>query len=153
MNPVTDPRVPPWAWRLGVAGLIPFVVLAGAAWLPDALRRDAFSFMLVAYGATIASFLGAIHWGLAMRDALDAPAETSAGVYVWGITPALVAWVALLLPAFAALLTLAVLIWVCYGVDKRLYPRRQAAHWLRMRLWLTTVASASCLVGAAAWWR
>ena len=42
----------------------------------------------------IASFLGAIHWGLAMRG----PASPRAQIFpfVWGVVPSLLAWLALL---------------------------------------------------------
>ncbi|KAG0630444.1 hypothetical protein M758_1G178300 [Ceratodon purpureus] len=63
--------VPFPALVLGVAGLIPFVALAP----PFAQMIPLPDFMAVghanaqaAYGASIVSFLGAIHWGLAMAD-------------------------------------------------------------------------------------
>jgi hypothetical protein len=48
-------------------------------------HQAAISHALASYGATIASFLGAIHWGLAMRDRSDA----GAGPYLWGAAPSL----------------------------------------------------------------
>lgn len=57
----------PWAARLGYAGAEPFVALAAAAWwMPDAGRAPVAQ-ALLAYGAAIASFMGAIHWGLTVR--------------------------------------------------------------------------------------
>jgi Protein of unknown function (DUF3429) len=129
----------PLAQALGYAGLLPFVAgallagqgLAGAAWL-------------LTYAASIVSFLGGIHWGLALRE----PQPRSASL-LWGVTPSLLAWVALLLPAGAGLLVSAGALVTCYAVDRRLYAREQLSGWLGLRLRLTVVASLSCVAGAA----
>jgi hypothetical protein len=139
----------PWARRLGFGGLIPFVTLAAALWVasPDdwPLARSA----LLGYGATIASFLGAIHWGLVMRDEPVQPVQP----LLWGVVPSLLGWVALLLDQAAGLLLIAALLGACFAVDRVLYPRHQLQAWLPMRWRLTLVASISCLAGAAALWR
>jgi drug/metabolite transporter (DMT)-like permease len=129
---------------LGYGGLLPFAVLAVAVCWPGGDGRDFYAFVLLAYGATIASFLGAIHWGLAMRSV-----EAQRLAFSWGVAPSLLAWAALLQPTPRGLLLLAVLLLLCYAVDRRLYPRHQLQGWLPMRLRLTLVACASC--GAAAW--
>ena len=129
---------------LGYGGLLPFGLLALAVCWPAGEGRDFYGFALLAYGATIASFLGAIHWGLAMRS--GAPERMA---YLWSVAPSLVAWTALLQPTPWGLMLLAGLLLLCYGVDRRLYPRHQLQSWLPMRMRLTLVACASCL--AAAW--
>jgi hypothetical protein len=142
------PKPPVWARRLGYAGLLPFVCLSLATWyFQDALRLQ-LAHALLTYAATIASFLGAIHWGLAMRGA-EAPDQTTS-LLLWGVTPCLLAWVALLVPLGVGLWGLAVLLWVCYGVDLRVYPRLGVPEWLAMRAVLTKVASACCVIGALA---
>jgi len=136
---------PAWATWLGAGGLIPFVVLALALWWPASGQQGAISHALAGYCATIASFLGAIHWGLAMRDRSGA----GAGPYLWGVTPSLLAWLALLLPPAGGLLGLAVLLGVCLLVDQRRYPHYQLQAWLPLRRRLTLVTSLACLAGAA----
>lgn len=133
-----------WARRLGYAGLIPFVALALALWTVAPTQRGFISLALLAYGATITSFLGAIHWGLLMRDAAEPPAA----LLVWGVLPSLVAWIALLLAPGMGLLLMAALLWTCFAVDRALYPRYQLQAWLPLRLALTLLASACCLLGA-----
>ena len=54
--------------RLGYAGLIPFVLLALFMWIVSAEAHPFVAIALSAYGATIASFLGGIHWGMAIDD-------------------------------------------------------------------------------------
>ena len=135
-----------WARRLGFAGLIPFVGLAVALWLAPPGGWSLAGVALVGYGATIASFLGAIHWGLVMRDG---PAQSVISL-LWGVVPSLLGWMALLLGGAPGLLLIAALLWTCFAVDRVLYPRYQLHAWLPMRLRLTLVASTSCLAGAAA---
>jgi len=142
--PVTT-APPAWASWLGAGGLIPFAVLALALWWPGLGQQAFSSHALASYGATIASFLGAIHWGLAMRDQSGA----GAGPYLWGVTPSLLAWLALLLPPAGGLLGLSVLLGACLLVDERSYPRHQLQAWLLLRRRLTLVASLACLAGAA----
>ncbi len=134
------------ASQMGFAGLIPFVGLAAALWLSSPDNRPWLSMALLGYGATIASFLGAIHWGLVMREAPSRKATS----LVWGVLPSLVAWLALLLGPATGLLLIAALLLACYAVDRALYPRYQLQAWLPMRLQLTLVASAITILGAAA---
>jgi len=142
----TGTPLPRWAARLGYAGLIPFVALAAAAWLAPVAHRAQAAFALLAYGATIASFLGAIHWGLAMRG----PLTPQPGPFVWGVFPSLVAWVALLLPLSQGLVTMALLLGICLAVDRRSYPAYSLGDWLGMRLHLTVVAALCMLAGSMA---
>ena len=136
----------PWAARLGAAGLLPFVALAGAAWWAPAAYRAPAAFALLAYGATIASFLGAIHWGLAMRG----PLAPRPGPLVWGVFPSLVAWLALLLPVSQGLFTIALLLVICLVVDRGSYPVYGLSDWLPMRWRLTGVAVLSLIAGSGA---
>lgn len=138
----TAPSV--WAQRLGYGGLVPFVALALALWLVPPAYHAVLASALAAYGATILSFVGALHWGLAMRS----PSTQSANTLVWGVIPSLMAWVALLLPTAAGLLLIAAMLWVCFVVDKKTYPQLGLRAWLPMRLLLTSVASLCCVAGA-----
>jgi Protein of unknown function (DUF3429) len=55
-----------WARGLGIGGLIPFVGLTAALWWARPGEWPLASVALLGYGATIVSFLGAVHWGLVM---------------------------------------------------------------------------------------
>jgi hypothetical protein len=136
----------PWARGLGFAGLIPFVGLAVALWVAAPGDRPWASAALLGYGATIASFLGAIHWGLVMRDGAGQPALS----LLWGVVPSLLGWVAWLLGYATGLVLMAALLWVCFAVDRARYPRYRLQAWLPMRLQLTVVASLGCLAAAVA---
>jgi hypothetical protein len=147
------PPPTPAAQRLGGAGLLPFVAGALLVWLVDAEAHPYVTLGLSAYAALIISFLGGIHWGLAMRMPLTAPGVAAApvptAVLVWGVIPSLVAWPAVMMPPASALVIHALMLLACYAVDRRLYPRLGAAAWLNLRFRLSAVASLSCFIGAA----
>jgi len=146
MHTIPTSSPPPWARVLGVAGLVPFVVGAAAQWaLHDPVASAHAGFALAAYAATIAAFLGGVHWGPALRAGGRAPVPL-----IWGVVPQLAGWLALLMPARASLLTCAAVLVACYVADRRLYPEEGLAAWLPMRLQLTVVAAASCVLGAVA---
>lgn len=135
------------ASRLGYAGLLPFVGGAVLAWLlarPDYLDEHAFVMQgLSAYAATVIAFLGALHWGLVMR-------QPEPGALRWGVLPALFAWVGLLMPAYAGLVVHGLLLIACYAVDRHQYPRLGVAGWLTLRFRCTVLASLCCFLAAAA---
>jgi hypothetical protein len=133
-----------WAQALGYGGLLPFAGLALAAWLSDSADRARSLSALLAYGASILGFLGAVHWGLVMRDT----SGRSTGSLVWGVMPALVAWIALLIGSTSGLWLVAAGLWACFAVDRVAYPRFNVRGWLPMRLVLTVVASLCCVAGA-----
>jgi hypothetical protein len=131
---------------MGYAGLVPFVIPAIALSVGDPAQRAFFALALLGYGATIVSFLGAIHWGLVMRDA----SAQSPVLLAWGVIPSLLAWIALMSSPAVGLFLLCAVLWACFGVDRLVYPRFQVQGWLPMRLTLTVIASASCLTGGYA---
>ena len=131
-------------WLLGYSGLVPFIGLSAASWLLDGQQQAQVLFALLAYGATILSFLGAIHWGLALRE----PLAPSAGLLVWGVAPSLLAWVALMIGSAGGLWLIAAGLWICFAVDRRVYPRFGLGDWLGLRLALTTLASLASLLAA-----
>lgn len=142
-----NPQGPSFTARcLGIGGLIPFVGLAATLWLVPSASQPLWATALLGYGATICSFLGAIHWGLTMRD-WPAPRAFS---LIWGVIPSLLSWVALLLGFAPGLLLIVVTLCACFAVDRMAYPRAQLQAWLPMRFQLTLVAGLSCLAGAAA---
>ncbi len=143
---LTSSAPSPLATRLGYAGLIPFVLLAALLWIVQADLRPWLAIALTSYAALIATFLGGIHWGIAAQR----PHHEQTFHYIWGISPSLIAWIALIMPAYAGLPLLAALLIVCYLVDHRSYVTAGWSAWLPMRLKLTAVSGLSCLIGAGA---
>ncbi|MDE2606130.1 MAG: DUF3429 domain-containing protein [Burkholderiales bacterium] len=140
------PRLVGW---LGYGGLLPFVGLAVARLMglgPAGTAGNA----LIAYGAVILSFVGALHWAFAMTlPALSA--DLRQGRYAWSVLPSLVAWVALLLPAVAGALLLAATFLLHLWQDHRLAKAADAAlpAWYLPLRWRLTAVAVACLASVA----
>ncbi len=132
--------------RLGFAGSIPFVVLAILLWLIDEELHPFVSIALVAYGAVIASFLGGIHWGIAFLK----NTEHQRFHLMWGVTLSLLAWLAVLMPAFSGLPFIGFLLIAAYLVDRKAYHQAGIKDYLTLRFRLTLVSSIACFIAAGA---
>jgi hypothetical protein len=134
---------PTTALLLGAGGLIPYIVLSSLSVFSVGTQQEYLIFILLAYSATIISFLGAIHWGLTLREALPDRLRL-----IWGVIPSLAAWISLILNAPTGLYIQIIVLWICLLVDIKTYPRHDLSKWLAMRLTLTLVASISLVITA-----
>jgi glutaredoxin len=92
-HPRLSAGVPGAATWLGYAGLLPFVAALAGVLLSGEPRAAYFAQQFLAYGAVILSFVGAVHWGLALAGGSQQVMRMAIS-----IMPALLAWAALLLP-------------------------------------------------------
>ncbi len=108
-----QPAIPDMPRWLGWGGVVPFI-LCGAAAQSDSNALVLYGLLGgTSYGAVILTFLGAVHWGLAMGD--DRPHSW----YIWSITPALLAWATLLVfDVDIRLMALIPLFTLAWGVDR-----------------------------------
>lgn len=121
---------------LGMAGLLPFVLLSVSVWSPH--WRELALAALQGYSAVILSFLGGVRWGRGLSA--DRPVE-----YAWAVLPSLWAWAALQAPPLVALLLLAagfVGQWWLDGPGDRL----PAPAWFRRLRGLLTAVVLGCHV-------
>lgn len=129
------------AW-LGYAGLIPFIACAVViASNPQPAWTSVATDTLRHYAAVIASFLGAVHWGVA-ADRHDPLPHARLR---WGIMPALIAWTLLALPPASAFFGYAFLFAAILFVDRRLLPVLDDAY-RRLRLQLTSIVVIALLL-------
>jgi hypothetical protein len=144
-----DSRTLRLAWLLGLAGLLPFAAAALAVHAAPSAWTGFAKGTLIAYGAVILSFLGAVHWGLALR----APAEEAAANeqrLVLGVVPALAGWIAMLVPETAALLLLAGGILATAGFEQAGAGRGLVpGGYMRLR-WALSLGAALCLLAPLA---
>jgi hypothetical protein len=141
---------------LGHAGLIPFFGLTLLIWLVNATALPYVALTLVAYAALVTAFLGGIHWGVVwVRQAglpgvPALPADVAQRHLVWGVVPSLLSWPGVLMPAYAALPWLGMVLLGCYLADRKLYPAAGLGPWLTLRFRLSTLAALSCFIAAGA---
>ena len=125
---------------LGYAGLLPFVLLLLiSAFSTGHFAQQAAESMLF-YAAMILTFLGAVHWGYVL--AADNCAAEKKRLY-WAVTPSLIGWVALMLPAQLAIVLLMLAFALCWWIDTKLYVEDGLAWYMNMRTHLTVVVVAS----------
>lgn len=128
------------AW-MGYLGLLPFIAGMMGMWI-GAAGAGAW---LVTYGAVILSFVGAIHWGTAA-----ARGEYAHLPYALSVVPALIGWVALLLPLGAGLVVMAIAFTAWRVAEHDLLDAHQPGWLQRLRTRLTAGATISLLLGALA---
>ena len=155
MHPFEAEKPPQLALLLGYAGLLPFVFGALGIWLIPLGWRTFVLDAVLDYAAVILAFMGAIHWGLAMRaGASEGRAQLQLGL---SVIPPLLGWVAiagglttsLVLPIFLFAfigLYLGDLHAVRAGLAPRWYPALRTPLTLVVCLSLL-VAWASVLIG------
>ena len=147
----TPPGVPIAAAVLGAFGAVPFVFFALSGFLMQSHFQPTMILALVAYGAVILSFLGGIHWGLAVAEfgaSLDAAPWRRLSL---SVIPSLIGWAALMMPGVFGLLTLALAFIGMLWVDLTASKTGEAPSWYpRLRWPLTLVVVASLILGAAA---
>jgi hypothetical protein len=140
-------RLPRGVVTLGYAGLVPFVAgVLGIALLEGEPRLFA-ARALVAYGAVILSFLGAVHWGLLLHaQTKETPSRLLAAA-----VPSLAAWGALLLSSSRGLALLAVAFGVFWLYEHRVAGERLLPPgYLELRRQLTVAVCALLTLGMLA---
>jgi Protein of unknown function (DUF3429) len=140
-------RVPPPAAWLGGFGLLPFI--AGAALVVSSDVTWAL-YALRFYAAAILSFMGGVHWGLAIANFGPGTGSGSSWTRLCGsVLPALIAWLGLLLAPVPGLLVTAAAFTILLLGDLFAVRMGMAPRWYpRLRLPLTSVVVV-CLITAA----
>ncbi|MEQ9107989.1 MAG: DUF3429 domain-containing protein [Limnobacter sp.] len=141
-----------WMDVLGYAGLIPFLGFATlTALCGDTDMATTLANYNLLYGLAIVSFLGAVHWGLAIALSSQTTPAYLAGVdqadfearsFIWGVSPSLLAWLAsAFAPTQLALWILTFILLLVWFVDRYfLKPMKAFDHYLKLRTRLTVGA-------------
>jgi hypothetical protein len=130
--------IPTPVLALGIAGVVPIVAAAIAMLVgPSWLKITAYIHVMN-YAALVLSFLGAVHWGLAL-----AAGRREWAWYVTGAAPVLMAWLALsLIQPIPMILVFVVAFTGVFMLDIRAARERLAPPWyprLRKPLTIATV--------------
>ena len=132
---------------LGYGGLIPFITLA----LLSSMDRGRGAFWhgcLVAYGAVILSFVGALHWGFAMVLEGISSRQRNA-LLAWSVVPSLIAFVALIVHPIVGDILLVIGFLMHVWQDRRLSASANLPAWyVPLRLRLSAVAIVCVAAGA-----
>ena len=143
----TATAIPAAALWLGGAGLIPFIAPVAALWLGSPAWREPAWAVLHGYAAIILSFLGAIHWGAALRESDTGRLWQAMG---WSVIPALLAWVTLMLPHPHGVALLLLGFAAQYLMDRRAVAVGWLPFWYGRLRRVLTAGVAACLALALA---
>jgi hypothetical protein len=111
---------------------------------------------LVAYAAVILSFLGAVHWGVVLAAPTTTP-QLARSFLMWGVVPALLGWLALLMMflglapwlVLSFLIADLLLVRMMDGALFRQHPTRTEGY-LELRTRLTAGATLALAIALAA---
>lgn len=118
------------AETIAYAGIVPFIgALAAMGLLPDLGQREIAQHIAIGWGATVLSFAGAVHWGLAMAGRLTWTPVRMAG----SILPAVIGAAAVVLNGQRALGLLVVGFGVFWLYEHRKVAGELPEDYLRLR--------------------
>jgi hypothetical protein len=149
MSRVTpDANLRLWAAVLGLGGLIPFVGHVALMLLTDWISVERLAHSQFIYGVTILTFIGALHWGVALAD--PAGVEDRLGLLMLvSVVPALYAWLVAWLPLQQGLWMIAAGLMGMLAFDFYAYRKRVDLDWfIRLRIVLTVVGVLSLVIAA-----
>ena len=107
---------------LGYAGLIPFILLSALVQFAESPWDFWAANSLLIYGASIASFVGALHWGPLLGPQSNIVTNNywrDKGAWIWGVVPSLCAWGALHLAFSTGYFVIAATLLVALLVDRQ----------------------------------
>ncbi len=144
--------MPPTAQWLGGLGVVPFVLLAAVSLVADGPVSAHSALALAAYGAVILSFLGGVHWGVAIAGfGPDIGVCRISRRLAYSVLPSLIGWGALFLARPLGLMVLAAAFAGMLAFDLRAGRSGELPAWYpKLRLPLTLAVVASLGVGALA---
>jgi hypothetical protein len=138
------PRIPVLVIQLGYAGLIPFMTLACVLWITPEIYAEKIHQALLSYAAIILSFMGAVHWGLA----IDNKDHSINGFQlVVSVIPALIAWFSsMTAPLWNYSILIFTFVLLCF-IDTYFVQKQSAPEWyLQLRIPLTVVVVISLII-------
>ncbi|WP_349570861.1 DUF3429 domain-containing protein [Azotobacter salinestris] len=148
--PLNHDSHPPYLSRLlGFVGLLPFVIGALALWFIPTNWKSVVLTALLNYAAVVLSFMGAIHWGLAMCAGADRGDRRALAQLGLSVIPPLVGWLAVSfrLSVAVAIPLLLLAFVLLYLADLQAIRLGLAPAWYRpLRKPLTIAATVSLLV-------
>lgn len=136
-----------------ILGAYPLLILTGMIATGFALPGLDNRFALMSYAAIMLTFMGAVHWGLAMKlpaagDETWLGSKRDWRAYTASMAPGLLGWLGLLFPTSAGAWAMVAAFGGLIAYDIRCMRMGEAPHWfIRMRLPLAITATAALIIG------
>ena len=130
---------------VGYLGLIPFIASSLFIWSPQ-YHQFALQSLSI-YAAVILTFIGSVHWGIAMQHIGKTNKQNSNMQFVFSIIPSLFAWIVILFFETYALIILALGFVTFWWFEKSNYQDVLPAWYSKLRMHLTMIATLSIMIG------
>lgn len=150
---IKNTELPKIALYLGYGGLIPFIALSLMSSLGISFPLNlniSIELFLAIYAAVIISFLGAIHWGVALSITDQLNNKDSNTLFLYSVIPSLLAWFSFIFDVKTCLFLLACIVIGCFIIDSVILFKKLntsvAKSFKKLRLHLTIIVSASLLL-------
>jgi hypothetical protein len=138
----TTPRL------LGYLGLLPFIVSSLLVWVTEYHHYAVQS--LTIYAAVIVTFIGGVHWGLAMQAFKTSSNHDDQYIrkqFIFSVIPSLVAWLAVVVAQPYALLILAICFVSFWYLEKTMFSEAVENWYTTLRNHLTLNATLFIVIG------
>jgi Protein of unknown function (DUF3429). len=130
-------------WILSLMGILPFAASLAAMLVLDGPAPLAAQGVMLVYGAIILTFLGGIHWGVAMR-------EGTAADLVGSVVPSFVAFAAIYTAGSTGILILAAGFLAVLSTDWRYHTAGMTEDWFWLLRRVVSLSVLTCLMIAYA---
>jgi hypothetical protein len=140
---------PPIALWLGVLGLIPFLASAAISLFAGTELQAAAHPYLIGYATAILSFMGGVHWWLAMGWTHFKRNKLQQFQFAVSVVPALAAWMTFFLPQHIQIVWLSLCFLLLLAFDFRSIRIDLAPKWYPALRWPLTLTVLACLSLAA----
>jgi hypothetical protein len=119
---------PHYIRKIGLSGLIPYVLLSLACWIVHPDWMDYFISGQLSFGIALLSLMGGIHWGVVFMSP-EKEVEDKKRLLLWGVLPGAIAWFSLINTGLGFLIQMLAFIF-SYHVDKKLYAMWGVPEWI-----------------------
>lgn len=133
---------------LGYLGLIPFIVSSLLVWVPEYHHYAVQS--LTIYATVIVTFIGGMHWGLAMqafKTSSDHDDQFLRNQFIFSVVPSLVAWLTVVVAQSYSLIILAICFVSFWYLEKSIFSKTLENWYTKLRNHLTVVATLFIVIG------
>ncbi len=133
---------------LGYLGLLPFIVSSLLVWVPEYHHYAVQS--LTIYAAVIVTFIGGVHWGLAMQTSKTFSNHDDQYIrkqFIFSVIPSLVAWLAVVVAQQYSLIILTICFVSFWYLEKTIFSKALENWYTTLRNHLTLVATLFIVIG------
>ncbi len=132
---------------LGYLGLIPFLTSGVLIWFTQ-FHTYAIKSLSI-YAAVILTFIGGVHWGIAMHTHQNKNQSkiNTRNQFIFSVIPSLIAWSAIVFSNSTGLVIIALCFGMFWLIEKLYFHEYLSSWYMRLRSHLTLVACFSIIIG------